>query len=136
MIRNTGCWPYALAGLFCLPLSVASQAASIDGAWANQASSCDKVFRKTRDKYFFRSNSDAFGNGFILEGNSIRGRLARCTIKLRKEDGPTVHLIGTCKTGIAIESVQFTLKLIGDDKLKQIFPGVPELEVDFERCSL
>ena len=114
----------------------AAAAADINGAWANKAASCSKVFTKRNNKISFAKNADAYGNGFILEGNQIRGRLATCNIKHRKEDGPVLHLISVCATSVAFETVQLTVKIIDDKRIVQIFPGVPEIEVGYERCLL
>ena len=126
----------SLSLLSVLSLSSPSLGFEIAGAWANKVSSCRQVFQKTARGISFAKNSDAFGNGFIVEGDQIKGRIAVCKIKRRKQDGATLHLISSCATSVAFESVQFTLKFIDESKIVQIFPGVPELEVSYERCVL
>ena len=59
--------------------------------------------------------SDLYGSGFIIEGNRIRGKAASCTIKSRKEDGSTVRLSASCSTNVAVEVMEFNLKIIDDD---------------------
>jgi hypothetical protein len=111
-------------------------AADLTGAWANDTSACAKVFHKTGSRIAFARNSDAHGSGFIIEGNRIRGKMATCTIKARKQDGQIVNLVTTCSTDIAVETIQFMLKVVDQDRITRLFPGMPELEASYERCSL
>lgn len=124
------------AGSLCIATSALAQSTNIDGAWADKAATCGKVFEKTGDRISLRKDSDAFGNGFVIDGNRIIGKLATCNIKARKQDGDTIHLVTVCSTTVAFEHMQITLKMDGPDRMTQIFPGVPELAVTYERCKL
>ena len=126
----------AFAAFLLLSLSTSTQAAEVDGAWANKVGSCSKVFRKTGNRISVMSNDLAYGKWFILEENHVRGRLAACRINHRKQDGSVVHLIAYCRRGVAIHDMQFSLKIIDENNLKQIFPGLPEVEIEYERCRL
>ena len=124
------------AGLLAalLPVGFSAKAADIAGAWAHDRSVCDKVFVKKGNTISLARNSDTFGSGFIVEGNRLRGKMATCTIKSRKDEGDTIQLIATCSTDIALSTVQFTLKMDGNDKLTRIFPGMPEMAMSYARC--
>ena len=111
-------------------------AADIDGVWASDADSCSKIYVKSAKGISFAKKADLYGSGFIIEGNKIRGKIASCNIKTRKQDGDTVHLIAVCSTDIAINTVQFTLKTVDSNKVTRLFPGMPELETNYERCQL
>lgn len=113
-----------------------TRAGDIDGAWASDADACGKIFMKTRDSLVFAQDADLHGSGFIITGNRIRGKLANCAIKLRKNEGDTVHLAAACSTDVAVETVPFTLRIVGDDTIVRLFPGIPELETSYHRCRM
>jgi len=114
----------------------ATHAADLTGAWANDAKACDKIFVKRNGNIAIAGNSDAYGIGFIIEQNRIRGKIATCSIIARKEDGAVTHLVAKCATDIAFENVQFSLKLDNKNKLTRLYPGLPELSVSYFRCPL
>ena len=122
---------------FCALLSGISAAHAVDlnGAWANDLSVCNKIFEKKNNAISITKDSDSYGSGFIVDGNKITGKIAVCTIKSRKEEGPLFHLIATCSTDVALQTVQFSFKLEGDNNLTRIFPGVPEMAVSYVRCQ-
>jgi hypothetical protein len=114
----------------------AAQAHAIEltGAWASDAELCGKIFTKTGKQVGFGPLSDLYGSGFIIEGNRIRGKIARCTIKSRTEEGATVNLSAACSTSVAVESMQFSLKIIDDNTIGRIYPGSTAMQVDYHRC--
>ena len=61
-----------------LLLPVPAHAVELTGAWANQADLCSSV--KKGNGVVFAELSDLYGSGFIIEGNRIRGKAAKCTI--------------------------------------------------------
>jgi hypothetical protein len=125
-----------LAGSLGLASEAGAQSAGIDGAWSNSAKTCDKVFERKDGRIVMRKDSDAYGNGLIIDGNRIVGKLATCNVKARRQQGDTVHLVTTCATTVAFEHVPITLKVVSADKITQIFPGVSGIEVTYERCKL
>ena len=62
--------------------------------------------------------------------------MSNCTIKSTKEDGTTIHLIAACASDIMFSDVQLSAKIIDDNKITRIFPGMPDITVDYFRCSL
>jgi hypothetical protein len=114
----------------------AAQAADLTGAWASDASACNKMFTNNDGKIAISKDSDLYGSGFIIEQNRIRGKIATCNIIARKEDGAVTHLVANCSTDIAVETVQFSLKMDDKDKITRFYPGVPELAVQYFRCPL
>ena len=84
----------------------------------------------------FRPDSEVHGSGFIVEGNSIRGKGARCAIKARRQEAEILHLIAACATDIMLSDVQFSLKVVNDNKVSRVFPGMEGIELSFDRCSL
>jgi len=107
----------------------------IEGAWASDVSQCHKVFSKRRESIVFSNVADAHGGGFIIEGDRIRGRVARCRVKSRTNGDATIHLIASCADDILLSDVQMSLKVIGQNKIARIFPGVGDIEVSYERCT-
>ena len=53
------------------------------------------------------SLSDLYGGGFIIDGDRVRGKIVRCRIDSKKEDGSTIHLNVACTTEVATEKIAF-----------------------------
>ena len=81
------------------------------------------------------SHADVYGSGFIYEKNRLRGKIATCAIVAQKEDGDILHLISTCSTDVALETVQLSLRIDNANQITRFFPGVPELKTEYYRCS-
>jgi hypothetical protein len=113
-----------------------AQAADIDGVWASDASVCLKIFQRNGDKISFAKDSELYGHGFVIDGKQIRGKTATCTVKLLKEQDRLVNLIAVCSTDIAIDTMQFRLRMDRPNRIIREFPGLPEIEMSYERCSL
>jgi hypothetical protein len=113
-------------------------AVELTGAWAPDADKCGKVFvRRGRAKQIdFAQFSGVHGGGFIIEADRLRGKFAKCTIKTRKEDGLSLNLIAGCATDIMLSNVQFVLKVVDDDNIARVFPGIEGMEVKYHRCRL
>jgi hypothetical protein len=78
--------------------------------------------------------SDVYGGGFIVDGDQMIGKFARCKIKARKDDGAAVNLIAACATDIMLSSVQFSVKTLDADSIVRLFPGMEDLEIRYSRC--
>jgi hypothetical protein len=115
-----------------------SRAQDIDlsGAWANHESACAQVFVKSSKGIAFSEKADFYGSGFVIEANRIRGRIATCAITLRKKDGAVVHLVATCSTDIALQNMQFSLRVEDKDRIVRIYPGLPELDTTYFHCPM
>jgi hypothetical protein len=113
-------------------------AVELTGAWAPDADKCDKVFvRRGRAKQIdFAEFSGIHGGGFIIEADQLRGKFAKCKIKTRKEEGDSLNLIAGCATDIMLSNVQFVLKVVDDDNITRVFPGIEGMEVKYHRCRL
>jgi hypothetical protein len=119
-----------------LMLPVEAHAIELTGAWASQTDLCKMVFTKTDRQVAFAEFSDLFGSGFIIDGNRIKGRSTRCTIKSRKQNGDMLELAASCATSIMTSSVNFNLKVIDDDNIERQFPGMDGMRLKYSRCSL
>jgi len=126
------------AVIMVLVLPEYAGAVELTGAWAPDADKCDKVFvRRGRAKQIdFAEFSGVHGGGFIIEADRLRGKFAKCTIKMRKEDGQGLNLIAGCATDIMLSNVQFVLKVVDDDNITRVFPGIEGMEVKYQRCRL
>lgn len=126
------------AALFGAALMLPAQANAIElsGAWATEADLCSRVFTKKGNGIMFAELSDLFGSGFIIEGNRIRGKSARCTITSRKQDGDNLELGASCATSIMNQNVRFSLKVIDDNNLNRLFPDIPGMTLKYTRCAL
>ena len=115
-----------------------ADAVELTGAWASYADKCDKVFvRRGRAKQIdFVEFPGVHGGGFIVEADQLRGKFAKCKIKTRKEEGGSLNLIAACATDIMLSNVQFVLKVIDDDNITRVFPGIEGMEVRYHRCRL
>lgn len=129
--------PIVLLGalIALLLLAAAAEARDLTGAWVSDAAACNKIFTGSGSKLSFAEDADVYGSGFIYQGNTLKGKNATCVIKTQKEDADVLHLITTCATDVALETVQFSLKINNDDQITRFFPGVPELKTDYYRCS-
>lgn len=118
-------------------LSGPAHAIDLSGPWSTDASVCDKVFIKKDGAIAFQPGSDQYGGGFIMEGNKVRGQMQTCTIRARKEDGSVVHVLAACASDIMTSNIQFSAKVIDDNTIARIFPGMPdELSIKYSRCSM
>jgi hypothetical protein len=112
------------------------QAFELTGAWASQTDLCALVFTKKGNQVVFTELSDLFGSGFIVDGDRIRGRSTRCTIKSKKQAGDSLELSTACATSIMTSSVRFNLKVIDDNNLDRLFPEIPGMTLKYSRCSI
>jgi hypothetical protein len=117
-------------------VSPAANAVDLNGAWANDTAVCSKIFEKKDNAVSMTRDSDMYGSGFIIDGNQIKGKVATCTVKSRKEDGAIINLITSCSTDVALSTVQISLQIDSENKLTRVFPGVPEMAMPYVRCPL
>ena len=130
--------PAALVALLfgsLLTLTGRVDAVELNGAWAGDADQCAKVFVRQGGKLGFTEMSDVYGGGFIIDGDQIVGKFARCRIKARKDDGVNVNLVAACATDIMLSSVQFSLKELDANSIIRLFPGIEDMEISYHRCS-
>jgi hypothetical protein len=113
-------------------------AAELTGAWAPDADKCEQVFvRQGRTKQIgFTAFPGVHGGGFIIDADRLRGKFVKCRIKTRKEDGQSLNLLAACATDIMLSDVQFVLKVVDDDTITRVFPGIDGMEVKYHRCRL
>ena len=96
---------------------------------------CDKVFVKKDNKVSVSPNSSEYGGGFIIEGNRIHGQQQSCTIKSKKDDASSIHVLAACSTDIMMGNVQLSAKIIDDNTILRNFPGMSDdLAMRFARC--
>jgi hypothetical protein len=126
------------AAIMSLLLPERAGAVELTGAWAPDADKCDKVFvRRGRAMQIdFAKFSGIHGGGFIIEADRLRGKFAKCKIKTRKEEGDSLNLIAGCATDIMLSNVQLVLKVVDDDNITRVFPGIEGMEVKYHRCRL
>jgi hypothetical protein len=117
-------------------LGMAGRADALDlnGAWASDANQCAKVFVRQGGRLGFTEMSDVYGGGFIIDGDQIIGKFARCRIKARKDDGMNVNLIAACATDIMLSSVQFSVRELDANSIARLFPGMEDMEIRYHRC--
>ncbi len=117
-------------------LALAENASAFDltGAWAGDADNCAKVFARKGGQIIFTDNSDVYGSGFIVDGDQIIGKFARCRIKARKVNGPNINLIAACASDIMLSSVQLSAKELDANTLLRLFPGMEGMEIKYYRC--
>ncbi|MGA3190816.1 MAG: hypothetical protein ABSF22_27260 [Bryobacteraceae bacterium] len=123
--------------LICTLLILPGHSWAIDlaGAWASSADQCSNVFKKNKNRITFVQDSDIHGAGFVADANQLRGRTARCTIKSRRQVGDTLNLLTACSTDIMLQNVEFSIKVLDDNKISRIFPGMEGMEITYYRCA-
>lgn len=121
-----------------LAMSERALAFDLSGAWATSADQCSKVFaRKGRaQQVAFTNFSGVYGGGFIADANRLRGKFEKCSIKSKKEDGQTINLVVGCASGIMLSNVQFFVKVVDDDSITRLFPGIEGMEITYHRCKI
>lgn len=127
----------ALLMLLCgTSLAVPGVAAAFDlnGAWASDADNCTKVFVRKGAQITFADMSDVYGGGFVIEGDQITGKFARCRIKAKKDDGATINLVAACASDIMLQNVQFSLREVDANTVIRMFPGMGGMEIRYARC--
>jgi hypothetical protein len=132
---GTFCWLVLMPACWAA-LAMDARAADITGAWASDTANCDKIFVKRGNGVVLAEEADLYGSGFVIEGRKIKGKAATCDIKTMKEDGSTVHLLAACATDIMLSNVQFTLKVVDQNRLMRLFPGMPDIQMPYDRCTL
>ena len=122
----------------CFGILMGSPALAFDftGAWGTSREACTKVFIDRGGKLALTTESDMHGGGFIVEGTQIRGKIAKCRIKSRRETAKTLDISATCLTDIMPSDVEFTFTIIDPDKIARKLGGVTEMEIEYVRCSL
>jgi len=125
-----------LAVMLGLALPECAAAVELTGALATDSDQCDKVFvRHGRAKQLdFVEFPGVHGGGFIIDADQLRGKFAKCKIKTRKEDGQNLNLIAACASDIMLSNVQFVLKVVDDNTITRLFPGMDGMEVNYHRC--
>src|SRR5690242_11577160 len=88
----------------------AAIAFDLDGAWVSDAENCAKVFVRKGAQVIFAEMSDVYGGGFIIDGDQITGKYARCRIKAKKNEGADINLLAACASDIMLQNVQFSLR--------------------------
>ncbi|OPY95668.1 hypothetical protein A5906_06715 [Bradyrhizobium sacchari] len=128
-------WGTLGATVISLVVAAASaEALDLNGAWASDADNCSKVFARTGAQLGFTDMSDVYGGGFIVDGDQIVGKFARCRIKARKDNGPNVNLVAACATDMMLSSIQFSLKELDANSIVRLFPGMEDMEIRYHRC--
>jgi hypothetical protein len=127
----------SVALLFGSLLTLAGRvdAVELNGAWAGDADQCAKVFIRQGGKLGFTEMSDVYGGGFIIDGDQIVGKFARCRIKARKDNGVNVNLVAACATDIMLSNVEFSLKELDANSIARLFPGIEDMEITYHRCQ-
>ena len=115
-------------------MSGSATALDLNGAWAGDADNCAKIFERKGSQITFTEMSDVYGGGFIIEGDQITGKFARCRIKAKKDDGKTINVVAACATDIMLQNVQFSLKEADANNVIRMFPGMEGMEIRYARC--
>ena len=126
--------------LFCSSLLLTSPAFAFDlnEAWATSADQCSKVFVKKGDKISFAQFSEEFGGGFVVDGNEVKSKTARCTIKSSKQTGDLMDFQAACSSEIMASSTNLRLKILDANSVYRVFtdPDLAGMELTFYRCSM
>jgi hypothetical protein len=115
--------------------TVPAHAIDLTGAWASQSDLCKLVFTKKGKALSFTELSDLYGSGFIIDGNQIKGKAARCKITSRKQNGDNLELGASCATSIMHQNADFLLKVIDDNNIARVIPEIENMQIKYTRCS-
>ena len=112
----------------------AATAFDLNGAWVSDAENCAKVFVHKGAQVTFAEMSDVYGGGFIIDGDQITGKYARCRIRAKKNEGADINLLAACASDIMLQNVQFNLKEVDANTVIRMFPGIAGMEIKYARC--
>jgi hypothetical protein len=112
-----------------------AHAIELTGAWASQGDLCKLVFTKKGSSVAFTELSDLYGSGFIIDGDRITAKAAKCTITSRKQNGDKLELNASCATSIMTQNASFILKVIDDNNIARVIPDIENMEIKYTRCS-
>ena len=126
---------FGLALTALAAFAIPAHALDINGAWASDGGACAKLFTKNGTSIDFAPNSELWGSGFIVEGNTIRGQVTKCVIKSRKESGSDYHMVASCASDIMVDQVQFSFKVNSNNSVTRFFPGIEGMERTLVRCA-
>lgn len=115
-------------------LSGRAFAFDLSGAWASDRDLCDHVFSRKGNAVSFTELSDLYGSGFIVNGDAITGKTAKCSIKSRKQDGDVTTLVASCASSIMTGNYDFSYKVLDDNTLLRLFPDIKNMTVQYARC--
>ena len=116
--------------------AIPAGAIDLNGQWATDPDLCSKIFTKKGKDIAFAPLSDLYGSGFIVDGKSMRGKLGRCTVKSRTDEGANIDMAAACTSSIAAQDMQLRFNVVDDNTVSRVFPGLSGLEVSFHRCKL
>jgi hypothetical protein len=125
----------ALTCALLVPTAQAS-AFELSGAWASQSDLCNLVVIKKGGEVIFAELSDLYGSGFVIDGNRIMGKAARCTIESKKQDGNSLTISAACATSIMNQNMKFNVKFLDEDNLSREFEEIPGMSIRYSRCKL
>jgi hypothetical protein len=117
-------------------LGLPANAFKLNGSWATSPSVCGQVFMKKDGAILFRQDSDQYGGGFIMQGNKVGGQTQTCNVTRRKEEGDVIHMVAMCATDIMASNVQLSAKIVDDNTIARIFPGMPEFTLNYSRYPM
>jgi len=113
-----------------------ADAFELSGAWATDAELCNRIFTKKGNEIVFAELSDLYGSGFVIDGNRIMGKAAKCTIESRKQDGDGLDLVSACATSIMTQNMKFNLQIVDDDTIRRTIEEVPGMSLKYSRCKI
>ena len=130
--RNAAFLALVISAALAMPGSAV--AFDLNGAWASDADNCARVFVRKGAQVSFADMSDVYGGGFIIEGDQITGKFARCRIKANKDDGKTINLVAACASDIMLQKLQSSLREVDANTVIRMFPGMESMEIKYARC--
>jgi len=130
--RNAALLALVISAALAMPGSAV--AFDLNGAWASDSDNCARVFVRKGAQVSFADMSDVYGGGFIIEGDQITGKFARCRIKAKKDDGKVINLVAACASDIMLQNVQFSLREVDANSVIRMFPGMEGMEIKYARC--
>jgi hypothetical protein len=126
--------PAIVVGLSIM-LPIPAHAIELTGAWSTDANLCNLVFTKKGKQIEFAELSDLYGSGLIIDGDRIRGKSARCTIKSRKQEGDVLDMSAACASTVMTGNLRFSIRVIDDNNFSRMFPNIEGMEIKYTRCT-
>ena len=125
-----------LAVLATLSFSPLTHAADLNGAWASDASVCNKVFVKSNNRISCAPDAELYGGGFLVEGDRATGTFQKCRIESSRTDGNILHILAACSSGVMVSDTEVTVKVVDDNNIALTLDGPDPIKHALVRCSM
>lgn len=136
MIAVNRCLALFVLAMAAAPLQEAkAQAGRLQGAWLEEGSSCDSVFRATPNAVAFKRPASAFMAAFIISGRRLSTPLANCRLTGISPNGPRQVIRLNCTTSVGTDTARAVLAPAEDGGIYRYHSAEGGIATKYQRCT-